>query len=310
MADSRVAELSKRIEHWTSLAPGEFSVVDLDRELNLTNGFREQRTIALERLVEDGVLDRVGSKRGWYRPAQKGLIPMDIQNADETPCDIFLPFGLHNFVNIMPGNILTMGGLKNAGKTALMLNMAFNNNELFNVHYFNSEAGPGEMKLRCRLFCESYKATMTTWNRVKFYERSDDFSDVVFPGAGNLNIVDFFECHNEFYRMGEGIRKIHDKLDGALCFICIQQNPNAEDPLGGRRVTEKSRLHLSLTNNRGGQYGHKLKIEVAKNWKDASYNPRGLCVNFKLANGAYLKAEIDPRDPAHVWKYDKKGGGE
>jgi hypothetical protein len=265
---------------------------------------RRLRTKALEMLVNEGILDRVGSKRGWYRPAVKELqcIDMDIANSD--PVDIFLPFAAHKLVHLMPGNIITVGGEKNAGKTGFMLNLAFANRDDWRIHYFNSEMGPGEMRLRCQKYCESYKCMFSEWRKVKFYERSENFSDVVVPDG--LNIIDFYECHDEFYRMGEGIRKIHDRLTTGLAFVAIQKNPGNSDPVGGRRVTEKSRLHLSITYNYGSEYPHQLKIEVGKNWADPKVNPRGWCVDYKLAGGCYLKAAALPKDPSKVW-YQAKG---
>ena len=70
------------INAWVVLAPGEFSVYDVDRELEIQGQDNKRiRTIALERLVDEGILDRVGSKRGYYRPAIKDIEPLNIQSA-------------------------------------------------------------------------------------------------------------------------------------------------------------------------------------------------------------------------------------
>lgn len=299
---------------WVGLAPGEFSLSDAN-QFFLKGEFSNQASamsllMCLEGLVDSGELERVGNRRGYYRQPQNKLNQMDIKNAPEDPEDVFLPFAIHKWVDLYPGNIITIGGEKNAGKTGFLLNLAFDNRESYKVHYFNSEMGATETRIRCRKYCDSNRMLFSEWDKVKFYERSDNFSDVVFPGKGNLNIIDFYESHGEFYRMGEGIRKIHDVLDGALAFIAIQKNPNNELPLGGSRVTEKSRLHLSISYIYGNTYPHKLKIDVGKNWAQEGENPRGLYVNYKLGGGCFLKADCT-LNPPHIWNREKpqpKGG--
>ena len=293
------------VREWLKYVNGEFSYNDAARFMlrgahdNLASALSLQ--MSLEGLVDSGELDRVGSKWGHYRQPKKNIEAIDITQADESPVDIWLPFAMHKLVSVMRGNILTFGGEKNAGKTALMLNLAFDNRDKFDVHYFNSEMGPGEIKLRCLKYCDSHRVPFSEWRKVKFYERSEDFADVIFPGPRSLNIIDFYECHDEFYKMGEGIRKIHDRLDGALAFVNIQKNPSSDDPIGGRRVTEKSRVHCNISYHHGNQYPHRLKITVGKNWANQLINPTGYCVDYKLANGCYLKVAVSPENPEKHW---------
>jgi len=265
------------IEKWISQAPGEFTVRDIDFDLSIqTQAQKSRRTKMLEELIKGGTLERSGKKRGYYRPRQNDLKEMDFMSADETPIDLWLPFHLHNAAKIMPGNIIQISGEKNSGKTALMLNIIKGNRNDFKVHYFNSEMGAQELKLRLGLFED---ITLSMWN-FDAYARSENFSDVIFPGEGNINIIDFLECHDEFYKMGEYMRQIHDKLDGAIAIVCIQKNKGAEKGLGGNRTEEKARLILQIMPG-------KLKIQMAKNWKSKD-NPNNKCIDFKLVNGARL----------------------
>ena len=296
------------VRRWVGLAPGEFNVADASKFF-LRGKYDNQASamsliMCLEGMVEYGELERVGNRRGYYRQPRREIQPIDLSTADDKPVDIFLPFAMHKLVNVLPGNILTIGGEKNAGKTGYLLNLAFDNRHKFHVHYFNSEMGPGEIKLRCQLYCDSNRVGFSEWNRVKFYERSTNFSDVIVPGPGNMNIIDFYECHDEFYKMGEGIRQIHDRLDGAICFIAIQKNKGNENPVGGHRVTEKSRVHMSISYNYGSEYPHKLRIDVGKNWADSSVNPRGMAVDYKLAAGCYFKICARPDNPTKHWYND------
>ena len=295
------------VRDWLRYVSGEFTFHDAARFMlrgphdNLASALSLQ--MSLEDLVETGELDRASNRWAHYRQPKRTLEPIDITTADESPADIWLPFAMHELVNILPGNIVTIGGEKNSGKTALLLSLAFDNRNKWDVHYFNSEMGPGEIKLRCLKYSDSHRVPFSEWRKVKFYERSEAFSDVIFTGPKALNIIDFYECHDEFYKMGDGIRKIHDRLDGGLAFIAIQKNPGSDDPIGGRRVTEKSRLHCNISYHYGNQYPHTLKITVGKNWADPLKNPSGLCVDYKLANGCFFKIKTTP-DQKH-W-YDSK----
>ena len=295
---------------WLGLAPGEFTLNDAMRYF--LRGPRDTASNAMslpiifEDMVKHGELERVGNRRGSYRTVKKELVPIDITQADDSPIRMYLPFGMERLVHIMPGNIITLGGEKNAGKTASLLDMAYHNRNNFDVHCFNSEMGAGEIKLRCRKYSDSNRVSFVEWKKVSFYERSDAFSDVIFPNG--LNIIDFYECHDEFYRMGEGIRQIHDKLDKGIAVIAIQKNPGSDDPIGGRRVTEKSRLHCNISYQYGKEYPHRLKISVAKNWANPKNNPMGFFVDYKLANGGYfvIHSFPDPNGgPPKHWQLSK-----
>jgi len=288
---------------WVQRVPGEFSFADIDRELAVNDeiGYLD-RTIILEDMVVNGELERCGTRRGIYRRPEKKLIQLDILEADVDPLDIVLPMGMSGLVNILPGNIITIGGEKNAGKTALLLNIAFDNRDKFDVHYFNSEMGPAEIKLRCQKFSDTNHFSFSEWRKIKFFERSEFFADAIATGPDKLNIIDFYECHDEFYKMGEGIRRIHDRLDGGVAVIAIQKNPNSGDPIGGRRVTEKSRLHLTLSLDRHASFSHKLKIEVGKNWA-TEINPNGYGIFFSLVQGCRMHTMDRPGQYKNAWGY-------
>ena len=80
--------------------------------------------------------------------------------------------------------------------------------------------------------------------------------------------------------LGEMIKDIHDKLDGAIAIIALQKNPNSTVGLGGFRTLEKPRLALAVD-------AGILRIEKAKNWKTLE-NPNGMEKPFKLVQGIKL----------------------
>ncbi len=133
--------------------------------------------------------------------------------------------------------------------------------------------GRPELKARLRLFGYS----MVEWKKVRFIDRSSNFSDAIDPAG--LNIIDFLELTQEVYLVAEHIKKIYDKLTSGVCFVAIQKKRGADLGRGAEFSAEKARLYLSFDPGR-------IKIIKAKAWKNPAVNPRGMELNFKLANGA------------------------
>jgi hypothetical protein len=207
-------------------------------------------------------------------------LPIDWQAAEEEPVDIVLPFGLHQLVELMPGNIGVIAGEPNAGKTAFLLNCVRMNMERMEVHYFNSEMGAQELRKRLSKFpCGLSEWSFHAW------ERTDNFQDAIRPGRGKLNIIDFLEVSEDFYRVGGMLKAIHDKLQGALAIVALQKNKGTDLGMGGGRSLEKPRLYLALEPGL-------CRIVKAKNWKTAT-NPNGLQLKFKTVDGCKLLPQGD-----------------
>ena len=288
--DKQKETIKPDILKWLEISPGEFSIRDLDYDLNLkSTESKRLRLVTLEELVKENILERVGSKRGYYRPYQMDLSPLRIGKIDSEYIRFWLPFRLHDYVGIMPGNIIIIAGAPNAGKTALIMNIIKNNREYFNkIDYFNSESGEEELNLRLGKFDG---ITLSDWSeKISAWERSENFADVIRPGKGNLNVIDYLECHDEFYKMGQYIKDIHAKLKGAVAVIGIQKNANQDNGLGGFRSMEKARLAISMDNG-------KMKITKAKNFI-TDLNPNGLMADFKLVQGCNFVAQ---ENNGNVW---------
>ena len=155
------------------------------------------------------------------------------------------------------------------------------------IHYFNSEMGPGELRTRLEKFGEP----LDTW-KFQAYERSSNFADVIKPGPGNLNIIDFLEIHENFYEIGGRLKEIHDRLKGAVAIVALQKNKGAELGLGGGRGQEKPRLYLSMDNGR-------MLLVKGKNWTKEGVNPNGLEIKFKLVQGCQFMPQGD-------WKREER----
>jgi len=261
--------------YWVEQSPGAFYVG------MFTKNDPEQEMMYItkcEKLVEDGVLNHWGSKRGWYIPRRVELKEIDYINADDKALDIWLPFGLSDYVELYENSVVIVAGAYNAGKTTVLLNMiAENQQKNWDISYFNSEMSGGELKKRLSKFEYS---TLSDW-KFKAYERAEDFQDVVMPGKNSLNIIDFLEVHDEFYIIGRKIKEIHDRLNGGVAVIALQKNAGRDEGMGGSRSMEVARLALAL------DYG-RVKVTKAKNFKQENKNPNGLVKDFKIVNGSQI----------------------
>jgi len=268
-----IRSLSEQINEWVSVTTGYFSVTDCDRELHcVTPQTKTNRRVILHRLVEAGVLERHPKKNGIYRRIENESPVIEWETADiSATIPLKWPFELENYALIYPKNIAVIAGAPNAGKTAFLLNLIKLNMDKYRVHYYSSEMGPEELKLRLSKFGNS------NW-KFDARERSTNFADVIYPD--DINIIDYIEITSgEFYLIGEELRAIFDKLNKGVAIVALQKKRGAELGRGAEFSLEKPRLYLSMDSGA-------LKIIKAKNWAISSENPNGVEFSFKLVEGA------------------------
>lgn len=278
-ASDRSVNLTRDIRDWVMTTSGNFTTTLLYNSLQMTT--REEKKTAgviLGRLVKDGIIERIGKRTGEYRLVNTDCEIIDYLSAPDEPVDIKLPLDIHDLVEILPGNIIVIAGEPNAGKTSWLFNFVKMNMHAFNIHYFNSEMGREELRKRLLKISD---VPIDKW-RCTFYERADEFSDVLRPGKGNVNIIDYLEIYTDFWEVGRYIADIHRKLDGAIAIIAIQKNPGVHVGLGGYRTLEKARLALAISHGR-------MDIVKAKNWKTAE-NPNNKYCDFKIIQGGHMYA--------------------
>ena len=244
------------------------------RDLGLSSrDIKKQANNCLHRMVDKGKLVPCPDRRGCFRVV-KDLEEMNWQSANvENIYPVKWPFGLEYLVTTYPGNIIVVAGEKGAGKSAFMYNLIKLNQHHLKVAYFNSEAGPEELKKRLTNF-EDMK--VKDW-KFKAFSRSANFPEVIFPD--HLNIIDYFEFNDEakFYEISGEIRKIHDKLRKGICVIALQKKKGAEFGRGGDFSREKARMYLTMG-------GGKMTIVDGKIWASDT-NPNGREFQYKLVRG-------------------------
>jgi hypothetical protein len=277
--ERRGVSLAQEVKEWICLQNGYFSSTDVYNCLQLsTRDEKKNVHIILKRLCEEGLIEKYGNKAGCFKVIDTAEEEIDFLNASSGCLHIKWPFGIEEYVKTLPKNIVVIAGVSNSGKTAFLLNFIEMNMDNHDIFYLSSEMG--NVELRDRL--SKFERSLNSW-KFKPIERSSNFSDVIRKDA--INIIDFLEIHDEFWKIGGMIKDIYDKLHKGVAVIAIQKNPGSTYGLGGARGLEKARLYLTIDN-------HKLKIEKGKNWTTTA-NPNGLVLHFKLLQGCHFITEQD-----------------
>lgn len=272
--------LTEEIREWVLSSNDEFLSSDV-RQCLVLSSREDQKLIwwVLNEMVKEGLIERAGNRNGCYRRIQRESENIDFLNAPTETVDVRWPFGIERYMRVLPKNIVCVAGEPDAGKTAFLLNFTKMNMDRHDIRFYSSEMGPIEFKDRL----SNFGIPLKDW---KFApkERASHFADVIVPDA--INIIDYLEIHDEFYKVGAYIKQIFDRLDKGLALIAIQKNRGSTYGLGGGRGVEKARLYLTMGQGR-------IKMIKAKNWVDQKTNPNGLELDFKLAKGCHFIAEND-----------------
>jgi hypothetical protein len=173
--------------------------------------------IALMRLREEGIIEKYGKKNGVFRRIERDVVKMDWQSAEVTTFDIEWPLLIGDFFQTYPKNLCVFAGYKDCGKTTLALNIIKRNMHKFETRYLNNEMSEEELKMR---LLQHEDIGINDW-KFEAIERNDDYEAVIAPNG--LNIIDYIEPGEEIYRIGQVLRRIHEKLDKGICIIMLQK---------------------------------------------------------------------------------------
>ena len=273
--------IAEEVDEWIDSSPGVFYSSQVEKFLHLSS-LVEKKNVSqiLTRRCKEGKIERSGTRRGCWKTIDKEIELIEWWKAPLEDIKLKWVFGLEDLVEIYPGNIIVVAGLYNAGKSAMVFDFIKRNVDKFEIDVFNSEAGGSELRKRITKM-DIPNRNKKKWlpptegGNLNIWERAGSFEDVIKPNG--INVIDFLEEHEEFYKMGAYIKRIHDKLDGGVALVMIQKDVGREFGRGGIGTLEKPRLYLALDHGI-------IKIVKAKNWK-GNDNPNGLITHFKLRNG-------------------------
>lgn len=279
--ETRERNISQEVRDWALTTSDHWMTTDCHTWLHLTT--REEQKVAnmvILRMAKEGLIEKHGDRRGCYRTVDTQCEAIDWQAADDSPAPLEWPFGIERLALLHPKNIAVIAGVQNAGKTAIALNLAWLNKDRFKIRYLSSEMGATELKGRLKKF----SVPLSEWKGIDFKERSSNFSDAIDPDA--LNILDYLEIADAFWKIAEDMRRIYEKLRKGVAVVCLQKTAGKDAGRGGDFGLEKPRLYLNLDPDPPD--GAVLSIRKAKAWAFPGRNPNGKKVNFKIVDGCRL----------------------
>jgi len=261
---------------------GHIMTTDVHNGLQVTTRQDKKAVVmALLRLLDDGIIERYGTRNGSYRRVEDQAPDIDIFESAESPLSLHYPLGVEKLVYTMPKSIIVVAGESDAGKTAFLLSFSMLNMDNHNIIYYSSEMGATELRSRI----EKFERPIDDWKKVQFKERSSNFQDLI--QKDSINIIDYLELSDDFYRVGAQIKGIFDKLKSGIAIIALQKKIGAELARGGDFTMEKARLYLSLSRD------NICKVIKAKNWVNPMVKPTGKAKKFVLLHGCKFLAKTE-----------------
>ena len=269
--------IAVEVRQFATGVDGVFTLQDLYQALRMSDKHAQASARkCLQRLVEDGTLQKSGDKMGTYRPVDGDLVWIDPTRDVGQEIPLKWPLFLEDLIYVMPTNVLVIAGESNAGKTALLLRFCQMNKQTAGlpIIYFSNSEGEHELNRRLQAFGGDWPKS--DWNQVRWATRDGNFADVIDPDA--INIVDFLELLDNFWLIASMLKDISRKLRNGIAIVAIQKNVGTEKGLGGDRGLEKPRLYLAL--------GHGwAKIMKGKNRRHDKVNPDRMECQWKLWGG-------------------------
>jgi hypothetical protein len=278
--------IAAEVREYVATLSGSFSTQQAYTDLGIFD--RTDKTalrVAFYRMKEMGIIEADGERAGCYRIVSNRLQEMDLENVSMESLELWMPLDLHNYASVMPGNLIVVAGGPDAGKSAFLLNIIKRNLDKWQCHYFSSEMGPEELRKRLDLFGDFPRKH----KNFRAYERSADFQDVIRTGSYTLNLIDYLELSDEFYKVSALMSAIHRNLNGAVAVVAIQTKTGTDMPLGGQRALEKARLAIALrAGNRAEP--NTATILKCKNRKTV-HSMIGRSRPYKLVQGSEFKCD-------------------
>lgn len=294
--------LADEVKEWVLSSNGDFMSSEVTKELGLSSRVDiKNLSKILSRLAEQGVIEKVGSKRGSWRRINREYSEQCWWNDEGVELPLRFPLGVEDFAKVYRGNVILLEGQKSQGKSAFAIEFCRMNYHLFpeKALYQNIEMSDSELLNRFKSYDTVF--TMDQWrNAVTFIRQSGEWWDKINPDG--LNVVDYLLEYEKTYLIAEYVWKIHQKLKNGIALVIIQRDPLKPYGTGGRGVRDIPRLVLSLIH-------HQIKLEDVKSFHmTMGQNPTGLVRKYKQASWWHFKPDGEwDFQTEEKYNYFKKG---
>lgn len=276
----KISNLDGKVSAWLSLAHGEFRLSEIIKDLGIKNEEDiSDLKFALYGLCCEGRIKENKSKNGVYRKIEVSLEKMKRVENRPPPIDLWLPFGLHEKYVPIPGALILVSGVRNAGKSTFMLNFCENNMHKHKIRYVSSEWSNVERDIQL----EDFGADIDQWDsKIDFYAKKDvstSFDNYIDPE--NITIIDYFENYDNYAAVAGGLRDIADKLTTGIAIVALQKKANSDYGFGGEATLNRAQLSINIDVNELTPSRKIVTVTKLKKSVDRRYNIERLSREFE-----------------------------
>lgn len=279
---------------------GDFHYLDLLKGMQVTPAGYDYLRKVIHEFVLDRKVKRVG--RGIYK-AVGAITPVKWWEADETEYfDLALPrchdecddsyFGFADHVKFSPGDLMVIGGVSNAGKSNLALNILGENLEkhecILMGNEFTGLDGRPSPKFKRRMMRMNWVEFMNG-NEAKFklLPVQEDFECYV--ERDKLNIIDWIYLPKDWFTIGKVLKDIKDAVGKGMGIAVLQKKKGFDLPYGQEMVEHFCDFYISL--DPFGDWESRLTVGKVK---DTSKYVTDKMWGFKMVDYGANLAQIKP----------------
>ena len=274
--------ISALVDRWLTFHKGETFELDMiARHLDIKEAVsRDYLTQKLSYEVRHGILEK---NNRLYRSVDNTIKYIDWVGASEgQTIDLGWPldrenntsFDFEDHIVISPGDIIVIAGVSNMGKTAMILNLLWENMDRYPCTLMGNEYVPSKFKRRVSRMNWANPLKEDGTAKFELIERRDGWKDIIRPN--NINLIDWINLGDNFYQIGMIIEGIQSVLGGGIAVISLQKSEGKKLGLGDQFGEHLSSVYLVIDFER-------LTVRKAKEWRGK--NPNGNTYGFQIVDG-------------------------
>jgi hypothetical protein len=268
---------------WVELAHGSFRVNDMIKELGYVNPSDiEMAKVAIKKMCFKKFVKEHKTHNGVYVKTDIDLEKMKKVENKKPNVDLWWPLELHNKVVTIPGSLIIVAGVSNAGKSAFMLNFVEKNKNNHKIRYISSEWSNEERDTHL----EDFGVDIDEWDKkVDFYAKKDtsiSFDNYIDPDA--INIIDYFESYDNYGAIAGELRDISDRLKSGIAIVGMQKKSGAGNAYGGEGTINRSQLYINIDFNETDFSRRIATIRKLKKSPQRKYNIERLSCEFEYSD--------------------------
>ena len=272
----------KSVDKWLLLHQGEkFDLDTICRQLEIKGG--ENRHHVVKKLsyeISKGKLEKSVNVRppiynyinrtyvtiDWVNTKEGGIVALQWPKGGDGS-----KFGFDGHAVVSAGDLIVLAGNSNSGKTALCLNLLWENMDKFPCILMGNEYT--DRKFRRRVERMDWKNPLRGDGTPKFelIERYEGWKDIIQPNS--INIIDWINLSDNFWQIGHILEGIRAKLQDGIAVIVLQKSKGKDLGLGGEWGKHLTSLYLVM------DYG-RIYVEKCKEWYE--HDPNGETYGFEI----------------------------